>query len=115
MPVRDETVAKPAAVEVQGGELKEKHISVPKGSPPPTDRKRLTIRELLKPHMLALGLGFLAVIGESIANLLEPWPLKIVLDNVLKTRPIHGWLSRLVLSTAGEDKIAILKFACVCV
>ena len=54
----------------------------------------------------------LAVIGESVANLLEPWPLKIVLDNVLKTRPIHGWLNRFVLSTAGDDKIAVLKFAC---
>ena len=74
--------------------------------------KKLTIRELLKPHVAALGFGLLAVIGESVANLLEPWPLKIILDNVLKTRPIHGWLNRVVLSTAGDDKIAILKFAC---
>ena len=26
------------------------------------------------------------MIGESVANLLEPWPLKIVLDNVLKSQ-----------------------------
>ena len=45
---------------------------------------RLTIRELLQPHVPALSLGLLAVIGEGAANLLEPWPLKIVLDDVLR-------------------------------
>src|SRR5690349_1064278 len=50
-------------------------------SPAPR-RRRLTIRELLKPHSLSLGLGFLAVLGEALANLLQPWPLKIVLDEV---------------------------------
>jgi len=115
MPVHDEIIEKPATVDVQGSEVKQKHISVPKSATVAAPDKRLTIRELLRPHVLALGLGFLAVIGESIASLLEPWPLKIVLDNVLKTRPIHGWLNRFVLSTAGEDKIAVLKFACACV
>ena len=77
--------------------------------------KRLTIRELLQPHVPALSLGLLAVIGEGAANLLEPWPLKIVLDDVFKTRQVHGWLNRLIYSTVGYDKIAILKFACIAV
>ena len=77
--------------------------------------KRLTIRELLQPHVPALSLGLLAVIGEGAANLLEPWPLKIVLDDVFKTRQVHGWLNRLIYSTIGYDKIAILKFACIAV
>jgi len=55
------------------------------------------------------------VIGEGAANLLEPWPLKIVLDDVFKTRQVHGWLNRLIYSTVGYDKIAILKFACIAV
>ena len=76
---------------------------------------RLTIRELLRPHVPALSLGLLAVIGEGAANLLEPWPLKIVLDDVFKTRQVHGWLNRLIYSTVGYDKIAILKFACIAV
>src|SRR5262249_18369178 len=45
--------------------------------------------------------------------LLEPWPLKIVIDNVLQSRRIHGWLNQLVLSFAGEDKLAIAKFAAI--
>jgi subfamily B ATP-binding cassette protein MsbA len=35
-----------------------------------------------------------------------------VFDDVLKARrPVHGWLNRLVIMTAGEDPVAILKFA----
>ena len=78
-------------------------------------RKRLTIRELLKPHVAALAFGLIAVIGEGAANVLEPWPLKVVLDNVLRSRQIHGWLNRFIHTTAGDDKLAILKFACIAV
>ena len=56
-------------------------------------------------------MGLLAAVGEGLANLLEPWPLKIIFDSVLESRHTHGWLNRLIMSTAGEDKIAILKFA----
>jgi len=77
----------------------------------PLKKIRWSIVELLKPHSKALAFGFLAVIGGSIAGLLDPWPLKIVLDNVLKKRPIHGWLNPLILSIAGHDTFAILRFA----
>jgi ABC-type multidrug transport system fused ATPase/permease subunit len=77
--------------------------------------KKLTIRELLKPHVKALTIGFIAVVGEGVANLLEPWPLKIVLDSVLRSRPTHGWLNQFIQSTVGGDKFAILKFACAAV
>ena len=77
--------------------------------------KKLTIRELLKPHVTALTIGFIAVVGEGVANLLEPWPLKIVLDSVLRSRPTNGWLNHFIQSTVGDDKFAILKFACVAV
>ena len=55
------------------------------------------IRDLLAPHTKALTFGLLAAVGEGIANLLEPWPLKIVLDNVLRGRQIHGWLNPFIL------------------
>lgn len=78
-------------------------------------RKRLTIRELLRPHTTALSLGALAVIGEAAANLLQPWPLKIVLDDVLQSRHSHGWIMGVIHSLAGTDKLAIVKIACVAV
>jgi len=73
----------------------------------------LKISDLLKPHSKTLILGILAVIGEGAANLLEPWPLKIVLDTVLKSRPVHGWLNQMIRSTVGDDKLAILKLSAI--
>src|SRR5438874_6017461 len=78
---------------------------------PPDQPKTLRIPDLLRPHSRALALAAIAAIGEGIANLLEPVPLKIVLDNVLKSQPAHGWLNRVLLSISGPDKLAALKFA----
>jgi ATP-binding cassette, subfamily B, bacterial len=82
---------------------------------PPAPRKSLEITDLLRPHYKILLLGLVAVVGEGIANLLQPWPLKIVLDNVLKSREIHGWLNSLIVSTVGTDKLGALRFAAVAV
>jgi ATP-binding cassette subfamily B protein len=58
--------------------------------------------------------GAAAVVGASAANLLEPWPLKIVIDTVLKSQPPkNGWLNHLILQACGTDKLAILKLAAV--
>jgi len=66
---------------------------------------------LLKPHAGAIALGLLAALMQGIATLAEPWPLKIVLDNVLKGRPIHGWLNPFILQISGGDKHGVLLFA----
>ena len=76
---------------------------------------KLWFGHLLKPRAGMLALGFVAVLVEGAANLAEPWPLKIVLDNVLKSKPGHTWINRFVLASAGTDKIAILKFAALAV
>ena len=83
--------------------------------PAPLSRKRLTIRELLKPHTGSLVLGLVCVVGEAAANLLEPWPLKIVLDDVLRNKGDHADVLRWIHSLVGADKFAILKFACLAV
>lgn len=81
----------------------------------PLSPQRLNIRTLLEPHTGALVFGFLAVVGESAANLLEPWPLKIVLDNVLKSKASNGWLNGFIHKVSGYDPLSILKFACIAV
>ena len=77
--------------------------------------KPLTISDLLRPHSKALAVGVLAVIGEGAADLLQPWPLKIVFDNVLQAgQPhSHGWINRQIVSLIGADRLAILKFAAI--
>jgi subfamily B ATP-binding cassette protein MsbA len=70
---------------------------------------------LLRPHIGALCVGFLAVAGESAANLLGPWPLKIVLDEVLRGHESHAAAAQWIHSVIGTDKLAILRFACLAV
>ena len=77
--------------------------------------KGFTIRTLLRPHAKLLMIGFIGVLGQGIANLLQPWPLKIVLDNVLKSRPAQGWLNTWILSSFGHDKLDVINFAALAV
>ena len=70
---------------------------------------------LLRPHRRALSLGLLAIAGESIADILQPWPLKVVLDNVIAHKAAHGWLTRLIHHSIGTNTMRILLAACVAV
>ncbi len=79
----------------------------------PAGERKFTIRELLKPHRKALVLGILAAIGDGVANLLDPIPLKIVLDNVLKSKAPSGWLNNLIFSIAGTNPFAVVEVAAV--
>ena len=74
-------------------------------------KNRIQISYLLRPHWKTLTVAFIAVLGESAGDLLEPWPLKVVFDYVLSSKKMPGWLAGLVNSVAGHDKMAILYFA----
>jgi ATP-binding cassette subfamily B protein len=75
--------------------------------------KKLRMVDLLQPHWSALSIALLAVIGVAITDLLEPWPLKIVFDSLLHSKPMPEWLSRIVGSVLGENNLAILQFAAI--
>jgi subfamily B ATP-binding cassette protein MsbA len=77
--------------------------------------KGFTITSLLRPHLKLLVVGFVGVLGEGVANLLEPWPLKVVLDNVLKSKPAQGWLNTWILSMFGHNTLGVLNFAALAV
>ena len=70
----------------------------------------LSIIALLRPYWKSLALALLAVMGVIAAELLEPWPLKIVLDYLLQSKEKPGWLSG-VIGWMGPDKLAVLNFA----
>src|SRR5205807_8086238 len=72
--------------------------------------KKIRITDLLFPHWFTLTLAFIAVIGESITDLLEPWPLKIVFDYVFGSKRMPDWLAGIV-SWIGVDKFSVLNFA----
>ncbi|HZS29169.1 MAG TPA: ABC transporter ATP-binding protein [Candidatus Angelobacter sp.] len=85
------------------------------GTPAAARPRKLSIRQLLKPHATSLSLGFLAVLGEAVANLLQPWPLKIVLDEVFKKNPAKSNLPQFIHHYVGTDKLVMIKFACIAV
>ncbi len=80
-----------------------------------SDGSKISLGNLLRPHAASLTVAIVAVIIEGGASLAEPWPLKLVLDTVLKTKPGSRWLQQVVAVTGGTDKIAMLKFAAMAV
>ena len=75
---------------------------------------KIRISYLLRPHWQTLTIAFVAVLGETITDLLEPWPLKIVFDYVLSSKRMPHWLGG-VIAPIGHDKVAILEFAALAV
>ena len=70
----------------------------------------LSIVGLLRPHRTAMTLALVGVAGEAAASLLEPWPLKIVLDYLLQSRPLPGWMMP-AMGWIGGGKLAVLNVA----
>jgi len=82
-------------------------------NPSPVDRKtqRATALGLLSGHWGILLLGLAAVGAETGAALLEPWPIKIVLDTVLRAKPLPQWLEGAIASVLGTNPLSVLEFA----
>jgi subfamily B ATP-binding cassette protein MsbA len=79
-------------------------------APAPSTAVRLEIGNLLRPHWKSLIFAVLAVVGETAADIAEPWPVKIVVDNLLQGKRMPGWALP-IIQTLGDDKIAVLNFA----
>jgi subfamily B ATP-binding cassette protein MsbA len=77
--------------------------------------KKARIAHFLRHHWRALVLAFVAALGETLADVLEPWPIKIVVDSVLQSKKLPEWLDATVTSLFGSHPIAILNFAVVAV
>ena len=78
---------------------------------PPARADRLRIVPILRPHWAALVLAFLAVLGETLADVLEPWPIKIVVDNLVQSKKLPGPVTAFVLQVFGQNTISVLNFA----
>jgi subfamily B ATP-binding cassette protein MsbA len=75
----------------------------------------INLLRLLRPHWKGLILALIAVLGIAAADILQPWPLKVVLDYVLAGRHAPAWLESFMTFAFGGDKTAILNFAVVSV
>jgi ATP-binding cassette, subfamily B, bacterial len=72
---------------------------------------KLGIVQLLRPHRKALAIALVAVLAETLTDVLDPWPIKIVVDNLLQSKKLPVWLGGLVSAMFGQNKLAILNFA----
>jgi len=54
------------------------------------------IGSLIRPYRRTLVVIFLAMLVETVMSLAAPWPLKIILDNVIGNHKLAPWLHRLI-------------------
>jgi len=73
--------------------------------------RRLRIMDLVRPHWKALTIALLAVLGETLTDILDPWPIKIVVDNILQSKKLPEGLGAIVTRLFGHDAYAIVNFA----
>src|SRR5262245_65825853 len=69
------------------------------------------IGHLLWPQWKSLLLALVAVVGETLADVLQPWPIKIVLDNVVQGKALGGWFGSLVARVLPASRFATLDLA----
>lgn len=80
-----------------------------------TDKKRkLSLMRLLLPYWKPFTLGMLAVLVQALTDLLQPWPLKIVVD-LVGEKPMPAWVAAWVTAIFGTDKLAVLNFVALAV
>jgi subfamily B ATP-binding cassette protein MsbA len=73
----------------------------------------LSLAHLLRPYWKLLAIAFVAMLVQSGAELLEPWPLKIIFDYVLGSKPMPAWLAAWM--PGGDHPISVLEVSALAV
>jgi ABC-type multidrug transport system fused ATPase/permease subunit len=71
------------------------------------------VLELIRPYNKWLLVIFLAMLLETAMSLLGPWPLKIIIDNVVGHHPLPEWLRWIKDLPFETDKMAIAGAAAI--
>jgi subfamily B ATP-binding cassette protein MsbA len=69
------------------------------------------IRELLRPYRWSLTVIFATTVVQTLMSLAAPWPLKIILDNVVGSHPAPQWIAWLLPMLGGDSKLHIAAAA----
>src|SRR5258708_18960573 len=73
--------------------------------------RKLRITALVRPHWKALTIALVAMLGEAITDVLEPWPIKIVVDNIQHAGRLPKELGGVITQLFGQNRYAVLDFA----
>jgi len=57
-----------------------------------------------------MTMAMVGVAGIAVTELLEPWPLKFVIDNLLQNRPLQGWVGT-AAGWFGVGRLGVLNLA----
>lgn len=68
------------------------------------------LSDLMRPYRKWLLFIFIAMLIETIMGLATPWPLKIIIDNVISAKPLPYWLLWMNNILPGNDKLSITAF-----
>ncbi|MGZ3944287.1 MAG: ABC transporter ATP-binding protein [Mucilaginibacter sp.] len=70
---------------------------------------------MVKPYRKWLVIIFLAMLVETCMSLATPWPLKIIIDNVIGHHKLPGWLAWMNGIFTGENKLQFAAVAAITV
>jgi ABC-type multidrug transport system fused ATPase/permease subunit len=73
------------------------------------------VLSLIRPYRQWVIVIFLAMMLETIMSLASPWPLKIILDNVIGHHKLPGWLQSMQTIAVGDEKMALAAAAAIAV
>ncbi|ULQ53744.1 ABC transporter ATP-binding protein [Flavihumibacter fluvii] len=69
------------------------------------------VLSLLRPYRKWLVIIFLTMLLETAMSLASPWPLKVIIDNVIGDQPLPFWLQWVEEMSIGDNKMALAGIA----
>jgi ATP-binding cassette subfamily B protein len=66
-------------------------------------------RRYLRAHLLAFAAGALLVVVETMIDLAQPWPLKVIIDGVIGRKPQEGWLPAVIAGASNDPQIMLIR------
>lgn len=89
--------------------LKDVRVNMLKG-------KQTRFTQILLTHLAAMKWGFLSAMcctwALALADLLRPWPLKIIIDNILLDKPLPHYLTFLAAPFAQQKTLSVIVVSC---
>lgn len=71
------------------------------------------VYSLINPFRKWLILILLAMLVETLMSLAMPWPLKIIIDNVVSNRPLPSWLQWMEATRIGNNPLSLAGVAAI--
>ncbi len=69
------------------------------------------IRELLSPYRGRVALVLAAMLVQTLMSLAAPWPLKIIIDDVIGNRPAPAWIAWMLPILGGDSRLHLAAAA----